>query len=416
MEKIKIFYAFSNNDDMEIQRKLYDGIFVKLNNTHKYYVYDTEENSENQNGIYRIDQGIFNKIDECDLFIADVTPESAIDSENIDGKGVITRYKYNPNMMCELGYALAKLKPEQIITFYNTEKIDPVDLPFNIKTLKMKKYSAENNEEIDETVISLCDENESFILLHLKTLNIYENIMPEEVVNIQKTCDDTKKRIFDNLDNTLQCMPQVLSNARRYLESNDIEKFIEYFVKILTDYHCSQMSNFSYITHLPYEINNLISHCNKIKKHKINQITDLNRYHFYERRITNFGKYGQYNSEKHFNDCKYIEDIDKIINDIKYNIDLSDWVYHKYHFSNKTYNKLTSILFGNEQYKKLTVNVDTKNNRIVIKSLTVKKCFIDVRKKLFICNNKSDDLINILKFEEFEEIKHMELVILTGLK
>ena len=46
----------------------------------------------------------------------------------------------NPNVMIELGYALANIYESQIILLYSCELVKPEEMPFNFKTRCMKFY------------------------------------------------------------------------------------------------------------------------------------------------------------------------------------------------------------------------------------------------------------------------------------
>ena len=91
MSIFKIFYAFSN--DGVWQRELYESMSKKLEEQ-SVEIIDVEK----QFGAFKLDDNIFQQINECDLFIADITPEKKDDNN---------KPIFNPNVMIELGYALA---------------------------------------------------------------------------------------------------------------------------------------------------------------------------------------------------------------------------------------------------------------------------------------------------------------------
>lgn len=70
-----------------------------------------------------ITETIFEKINGCDVFIADVTPVA----ETKGGKKIM-----NPNVAIEMGYAIAKLSNRKILTVMNKEYGDINDLPFDL--------------------------------------------------------------------------------------------------------------------------------------------------------------------------------------------------------------------------------------------------------------------------------------------
>lgn len=113
---------------------------------------------------------IFEKIDRCDLFIADITL--------INDKDSGYRRTPNPNVMIELGYAIRALGWERIILLQCIDYGDIEELPFDINHRRICNFSlgltAENEEEgykkraeskkqviynIDESIKLLLDKN-----------------------------------------------------------------------------------------------------------------------------------------------------------------------------------------------------------------------------------------------------------------
>ena len=86
---------------------------------------------------------IFEKIDRCDLFIADIT----LINDNDSGY----RRTPNPNVMIELGYAIRTLGWERIILLQCVDYGDVEELPFDINHRRICNFSlgstAENEEE-----------------------------------------------------------------------------------------------------------------------------------------------------------------------------------------------------------------------------------------------------------------------------
>ena len=66
---------------------------------------------------------ILEKIDACGVFLADVTPVSATTAGKQIG---------NPNVMIELGYALAKIGDRRIVLVFNDASGTPAQLPFDL--------------------------------------------------------------------------------------------------------------------------------------------------------------------------------------------------------------------------------------------------------------------------------------------
>ena len=83
-------------------------------------------------GSPEIAQTIFAKIDECQLFVGDVS---------IINHGNVGRRTPNPNVLVELGYALKSLGPERVILVMNTAYGGPEDLPFDLRMRRTVLYN-----------------------------------------------------------------------------------------------------------------------------------------------------------------------------------------------------------------------------------------------------------------------------------
>lgn len=89
---------------------------------------------------------ILSKIETCMVFIADITPIFNYQNEKTnDIKGIP-----NPNVMCELGYALSSISYERVIMLFNkADGNDPKKLPFDLgqKRAMMFDYEYSENDQ-----------------------------------------------------------------------------------------------------------------------------------------------------------------------------------------------------------------------------------------------------------------------------
>src|SRR4051812_6751318 len=83
--------------------------------------YELETATRNSRGAVDIAQTILQKIDESDMFVADVS---------IINPDAESRKTPNPNVLYELGYAVAKKGEGPIIMVVNTDTTDTAELPF----------------------------------------------------------------------------------------------------------------------------------------------------------------------------------------------------------------------------------------------------------------------------------------------
>jgi hypothetical protein len=82
---------------------------------------------------------IFRKIDQCRVFVADVSIISPATSTD--------RKTPNPNVLLELGYAAKMLTWDNVICVFNTAFGDMGDLPFDLRLRRMCTYAATKEQE-----------------------------------------------------------------------------------------------------------------------------------------------------------------------------------------------------------------------------------------------------------------------------
>lgn len=116
---------------------------------------------------------ILDKIDKCDIFIADI---SLINGD------FPTKKTPNPNVMFELGYAVNKLGWDRVICLFNSDYGNVTDLPFDLRNRRVLEYNTndviQTRNNITSTIKKIIESN--FELLELSreitdyyTVNIY---------------------------------------------------------------------------------------------------------------------------------------------------------------------------------------------------------------------------------------------------
>ncbi len=83
-----------------------------------------------------ISDSIFNKIEECSVFVCDV---SIIEPSS-------SKQTPNPNVLVELGYAIKVVGWSRIIMIMNTEYGTPINLPFDLRSKRVLTYSIKKSE------------------------------------------------------------------------------------------------------------------------------------------------------------------------------------------------------------------------------------------------------------------------------
>lgn len=122
---MRIFYSYSNHNNMSLDHyeKLSKDLYEK-------YGKDIIIDVDTYNGRYEILEKITSHIDDCDLFMCDMTPDE-LKTDNINTNTKIENIKPNPNVMIELGYAISKKKEIIILkdNSYNSEQFKMCDIP-----------------------------------------------------------------------------------------------------------------------------------------------------------------------------------------------------------------------------------------------------------------------------------------------
>lgn len=163
-DKIKIFYARSTRNKYvydlseEIKKILSEDVSLDICDPEDGY------------GTFKIDDNILKQIDECNLFIVDITPD---ESNN----------NFNPNVIFEFGYAFKTINKENILILCERAIInnDNKILPFDFGTYRMLEYDYDIN--IKTNAVALCDHE---IKIHIDKLKKVQNKNISEYENMLK--------------------------------------------------------------------------------------------------------------------------------------------------------------------------------------------------------------------------------------
>jgi hypothetical protein len=162
---MKIFYSWQSDIDQKINRYFIQEALLKITkNFEKENILNIEidQATRDEPGTPDIANTIFKKIDECSIFVADI---SFINSNNE------TRRTPNPNVLIELGYAIKKIGFEKIILIFNNEFGAVDKLPFDINHRRPMQYlynsSMDKKIALDDLITKL--EN-AILLIDRKTM------------------------------------------------------------------------------------------------------------------------------------------------------------------------------------------------------------------------------------------------------
>ena len=136
---MKIFYSWQSDLPNKNNRGFIEECIDKAKKKFKGIVaIEADRDIKNNTGAPDIAATIFKKIDECDLFVADISIINKSKHKFFRGK---SRPTPNPNVLLELGYAARHLGWDRIICVYNTDYSDLEAVPFDLRQHRITDYS-----------------------------------------------------------------------------------------------------------------------------------------------------------------------------------------------------------------------------------------------------------------------------------
>ena len=168
-----------------------------------------DTDTQGATGTPSIEQEIFRKIDECFIFVADVT---------IINKDYAGRKTPNPNVLLELGYAVKKLGWNKVICLYNTAYGSFEDLPLDLRGRKPKVYNLPSNYT-DEDYKKITESLVQNLQYQIRSISEIE----EETEELQPSSTPENENLKRKRD--IQSLTKVLS----YVSINAMEKHIGTF-------------------------------------------------------------------------------------------------------------------------------------------------------------------------------------------
>lgn len=140
MRTIRIFYSWQSDvvKSRQIIKKSIQATIEKLKDNYGYDIV-IDEGARDVPGAPSIDRTIFEKIDKCDVFVCDVTPIAKLGQKEIP----------NPNVMTELGYALAKVGENQVVFVAMSGDWNHNHMPFDIRNRRIGTFRTGNDCNLD---------------------------------------------------------------------------------------------------------------------------------------------------------------------------------------------------------------------------------------------------------------------------
>jgi len=142
--KITVFYSWQSDLPKDTnQRAIASCIkqaFISIEEEHDNIKLSLDEATRDEAGSPDIPSIIFTKISKSDIFICDVS--------TINNSDVTKRKTPNPNVLIELGYAIAILGWERIVMVFNKKFGSfPTDLPFDLDKRRTTSYSITDKKD-----------------------------------------------------------------------------------------------------------------------------------------------------------------------------------------------------------------------------------------------------------------------------
>lgn len=147
---IKIFYSWQSDlPGNETRNVIQDGIKDAVRLLRDTVDLEADRDTQGESGSPDIAQTIFSKIDDCDIFVADVTAVTEVKIVKDNGETIIKKIP-NPNVMLELGYATKVVGWENVICVLNTDYGDISNMPFDLASRRLTPFSLKEAESKGE--------------------------------------------------------------------------------------------------------------------------------------------------------------------------------------------------------------------------------------------------------------------------
>lgn len=143
--EITIFYSWQSDLDESTNKRAIRGVLrgvcTSIENKRQNVKLDIDEATRNKSGSPNIPDSIFEKISLADIFLCDITTIN--NSQDKDPKKVP-----NPNVLIELGFAIANLGWDRIVLVFNKQfGTFPNDLPFDIDKHRVLDYLIKDGKD-----------------------------------------------------------------------------------------------------------------------------------------------------------------------------------------------------------------------------------------------------------------------------
>ena len=138
--QITIFYSWQSDlPGSETRNIIQDSIKDAVRLLRDTVDIEADRDTKGEFGSPDIAQTIFSKIDDCNIFVADVSAVCRYEATDKDGNKKV-KYMPNPNVMLELGYATHVVGWDNVICVLNADYGAPEDMPFDIASRRLTPF------------------------------------------------------------------------------------------------------------------------------------------------------------------------------------------------------------------------------------------------------------------------------------
>ncbi|MBS9391447.1 MAG: hypothetical protein HEQ33_22160 [Dolichospermum sp. WA123] len=232
-QEAKIFYSWQSDLKQEINhyfiRDAIKSALKRLNKAEENIILRVETATDGLTGSPNIEQAIFNKIDECAVFVGDITLINATQKD--------FRKTPNPNVLIELGYAIHGLGWSKIILVHNNHYGKIEDVPFDIRGHRISQYNFDGNvNNKKQSFINL--ENTFYIAIKACLSSKEELKLKGNNLNLERrkeVCKNRDIRLLERLFNKINThiIDDFLANAKLDIVNGNIFYFWENFRAIV---------------------------------------------------------------------------------------------------------------------------------------------------------------------------------------
>ena len=148
--QIIIFYSWQSDlPGSETRNIIQDSIKDAVRLLRDTVDIEADRDTKGEFGSPDIAQTIFSKIDDCNIFVADVSAVCRYEATDKDGNKKV-KYMPNPNVMLELGYATHVVGWDNVICVLNADYGAPEDMPFDIASRRLTPFSLKDGKSKGE--------------------------------------------------------------------------------------------------------------------------------------------------------------------------------------------------------------------------------------------------------------------------